>query len=171
MPWAFLNEERREKKRAGNQRWRKRHHDYDLNRQAKYRENNRERERLRAIEYRRSNPANSRAIRLRYEKRHPIAGKTRCARRRAKLAGASIKDQAILKKWEAEWRKKRKVKCYWCENFFPPKECHTDHAVALVKGGEHSVGNAVISCSTCNHKKHSKSIKEWNNKLTSPVLF
>lgn len=45
--------------------------------------------------------------------------------------------------------------CYWCD-----KELngiyHIDHYIPIAKGGNHSIENLVISCPSCNLRKHSK---------------
>lgn len=92
-------------------------------------------------------------------------------RRRALKAGVEIEDQVKISKWEKSWRAKRTVKCYWCQNPFSPKRCHTDHIVALTRGGGHRIENLCISCSSCNLRKNSKSRTEWNTWLKQPVLL
>lgn len=47
-------------------------------------------------------------------------------------------------------------KCYYCENLLDLSangNVHLDHYIPLSKGGKHSCGNVVWSCSTCNLKK------------------
>lgn len=51
--------------------------------------------------------------------------------------------------------------CYWCSIPLKGKNMHIDHYVPLSKGGEHTLSNLVVSCSTCNQKKNAK----------DPILF
>ncbi len=53
------------------------------------------------------------------------------------------------------WAKAQPKSCYWCD-----AKCadgyHIDHYVPLSRGGKHEVSNLVISCPTCNLRKHAK---------------
>lgn len=93
------------------------------------------------------------------------------AKRRAIKCGAGLGDVAIISKWEKRWRALKRITCYWCGGTFRVKECHTDHIVALSKGGAHSIENLCISCSSCNHRKGGKSVSEWNKAITEPVFL
>lgn len=50
---------------------------------------------------------------------------------------------------------KESKKCYWCNkelnNLY-----HIDHYMPIAKGGNHNIENLVISCPSCNLRKHSK---------------
>lgn len=43
--------------------------------------------------------------------------------------------------------------CYWCNTSLKGKEVHIDHYIPLSKGGEHTLCNLVVSCSSCNLTK------------------
>lgn len=111
------------------------------------------------------------AKRTAYRKAHPEYGRAAQQRRRAIKAGASIIEQEAITKWERAWRRKKRVRCNWCNKMFPPKKCHTDHVLSLIVSKEHSIRNVCISCADCNLMKNDKSIPEWNTHLEQPVLF
>jgi len=55
--------------------------------------------------------------------------------------------------------------CYWCNESLKNKEVHIDHYIPLSKGGEHTISNLVISCFTCNLKKHAKDPIDFANSI------
>jgi len=91
--------------------------------------------------------------------------------RRARKRHAVIGNTKLITQWERGWKRLNRVACYWCQRRFFPRECHTDHIVALAIGGAHEVGNLCIACQTCNQRKQAKSITEWNRSLAQPVLL
>lgn len=48
--------------------------------------------------------------------------------------------------------------CLRCGKEFPFEKLTLDHVIPLVKGGEHSIGNAQPLCFNCNCQKHAKHI-------------
>lgn len=91
--------------------------------------------------------------------------------RRARKFNATVGDTKVITAWENRWRLKRRVRCYWCECEFDPKEAHRDHVIPLAKGGEHSLSNLVISCGSCNSRKHARTLEKWNAELAQPALL
>lgn len=138
---------------------------------AKWRAANRDRERERGRKYRAETPEKSRMAARKYNLRNPIKSKIRCAERRARVLNATIGSRESIELWLSRWKRKRSVRCYWCQNYSSPKECHIDHVIALAKGGAHEVGNLCVSCSSCNQRKHALSVDEWNLRIQSPVLL
>lgn len=55
-------------------------------------------------------------------------------------------------------------KCAYCRA--QPHE-HFEHVIPLARGGRHSIGNLLPSCSTCNLSKGSKLLSEW--RLIEPL--
>lgn len=98
-------------------------------------------------------------------------GVTYSGKRRSQKSGVEISDTEAIHLWQLKARRKRKVKCYWCEAFIGGKDFHLDHIEPLAKGGSHSIGNLCISCKPCNLRKHSKRVTEWNQLLIQPVLL
>lgn len=43
--------------------------------------------------------------------------------------------------------------CVYCGEMFPPEGLTLDHVEPRVKGGDHSKGNLVVACRTCNTEK------------------
>lgn len=93
------------------------------------------------------------------------------AMRRAMKKGAPIGDTKVILAWQESWKGKRRVRCYWCSKSFSPKDCHTDHVVALANGGKHEVGNLCLSCASCNLSKQARSVEVWNAAISQPVLL
>lgn len=112
-----------------------------------------------AKEYRRANPS----IQLLF--------KAHARLRKARKRAAVVYGAKEILAWERKWRSNRTAKCYWCGGRFRTTECHTDHVIALIKGGVHTLENLAISCGRCNLSKGGKSLTEWNDNLTQPVLL
>ena len=60
--------------------------------------------------------------------------------------------------------KSQRGKCWWCGKWIVGKY-HVDHRVPIARGGSNGPGNLVISCPTCNLRKHDKLPQEWNGRL------
>lgn len=127
---------------------------------AKYASKNREKRRVDTANRRAADPQKARS--------QWIASANK---RRARKSGATISDVRLIEKWEAAWRKKRHVACYWCRAGVAPSECHTDHIKPLKSGGSHSIDNLCISCQPCNAHKSAKPMERWNASLSEPVLL
>jgi len=107
----------------------------------------------------------------RYRAKYPQRANERCRKRRAVKMSVPIGDSRIIEKWVAAWKRKKLVRCYWCEQSFHPKACHTDHILAMELGGPHSIENLCISCASCNCRKNDSPVEKWNRHLTQPVLL
>lgn len=110
------------------------------------------------------------AMDRRYNTEHPEIQSGIRAKRRAIKRGATIGNTKLISNWEARWRRKARVICYWCKNEFAPSNCHADHVVALAIGGSHSIGNLCISCASCNLSKNASTLSDWNTRLKQPAL-
>lgn len=105
----------------------------------------------------------------RWHKEHPAEVKTRCCRRRARLAGAGGEGLTA-----GQWRGKveqQEHRCAYCNRH--ESECGkltVEHVVPIVRGGKHDVDNIVAACHRCNMQKHTKTGDEyrmWMNLLGS----
>lgn len=67
----------------------------------------------------------------------------------------SICNEGITGSELLAWREAQPKKCYWCGRGCKRKY-HVDHYMPLSKGGKHEISNLVISCPTCNLRKHAK---------------
>lgn len=120
--------------------------------------------------WRAAHPDRMRLNGRRWRKANPEKAREIDRRRRAVELNASVGDQQTIVAWEKSWRRKRLLRCYWCERKFSPNYCHTDHIVALSRGGKHSVENLCVSCATCNITKGARKLADWNDRIESPVL-
>lgn len=126
---------------------------------------------LRVSKYRTANPDLIRKRDSEYKKAHPERIRATNGKRRAIKRGASVCDVRLIGEWEQSWRMKRRVRCYWCRSEFAGKICHLDHIVSFKLGGFHSIDNVCVSCPSCNLRKNSKSVAEWNSVIKEPVLI
>ncbi len=55
--------------------------------------------------------------------------------------------------------------CYWCEESLKDKKIHIDHYYPIALGGEHTLGNLVVSCSKCNRSKQARMPEEFANSI------
>lgn len=91
--------------------------------------------------------------------------------RRARKLNATIGDPSIITRWIKTWRNSKQVHCYWCNDVISGKRAHADHIMSLAGGGSHTIENLCISCAPCNHRKHSKTMHDWNQQIAQPVLL
>ena len=62
------------------------------------------------------------------------------------------------------WIERQPKACHWCGKKCA-KKFHIDHYVPLSKGGAHAAENLVISCPSCNGRKHAKDPYEFANQV------
>lgn len=110
-----------------------------------------------------------------YSQKHYLANKpvyqARNRARQYKKKAATIKsDLPAISKWEVRWRTSSEVTCFWCLGKFNPKDCETEHMVAIILGGLHAMQNLCISCKYCNDYKSGKSLSQWNKLIQHPIL-
>ncbi len=106
-----------------------------------------------------------------YRKAHPEKIRQILQRRRARVKAAVIGPSRPIEKWEASWRNRKTVSCYWCTSRANPSGYHADHIVAIANGGAHAIENLCISCRRCNQRKSAKEMAVWNRSLLQPVLI
>jgi 5-methylcytosine-specific restriction endonuclease McrA len=56
-------------------------------------------------------------------------------------------------------RARQRGYCFYCSKKM--KVEHLEHVIPLSRGGKHSLGNIVLACSHCNHRKSDKFVMEW----------
>lgn len=137
----------------------------------KYRDENLDKVRAASKKCYDANPDKARARVKRYHAANPDKVRQNSHIRRARKIGALVGPYALILDWAKSIRKSKQVSCYWCGLRFLGKRAHLDHIVALTKGGSHSIENLCISCPQCNQSKHAKTLKQWNEKLSQPVLL
>ncbi len=124
-----------------------------------------------AKKYRAENTTKVKAAIAAWRSANPARVRHHRHKRRAMRKGADSGNCRSIVEWEKSWRSKSSVRCFWCEGLFEPKQCHTDHIIALTKGGPHRIDNLCISCASCNLRKKNKDLKTWNQEIASPVLL
>jgi 5-methylcytosine-specific restriction endonuclease McrA len=100
-----------------------------------------------------------------WKKNNPDKVRAYCHRRRAikmavdgKYTAADIQRQGDSQGWKCWWRAPGcLINCK--DNY------HVDHLVPLSRGGHNNPSNLVISCPTCNLKKHAKTPDEFAGRL------
>lgn len=91
-----------------------------------------------------------------WEKRNPEKGKARVARRRGLLRSSFF---AFTEgDWEGVQRRYR-WSCGYCG--VRSTELHREHVIPLSRGGDHSVGNIIPACVSCNSSKGARTVMEW----------
>lgn len=133
-------------------------------------QNNKERRHAADKAWRSTHRASCLVYYKRYREKNPHAWRKHDRARRARKLGCPQSNLDLMVDWENRWKKKGKVRCYWCGNSFNPATCHMDHIVPLAKGGPHRIENLCISCQPCNNHKSAKPLPKWSAELTQPVL-
>jgi 5-methylcytosine-specific restriction endonuclease McrA len=106
--------------------------------------------------YRASNLERVTARQRAWRKEHPEIGRATAAKRRARIAAATIGNQAAVDAVYARALDPKPIRCYYCHEFIPPGERHVDHVWPLSEGGPHVAYNLVIAHGSCNMKKSAK---------------
>lgn len=100
--------------------------------------------------YRRTHPERVKASYATYAKANSEKIRAKCAKRRARKAGAPINDLTA-----AQWQEIKTAyghRCVYCERKM--QRLTQDHITPLSKGGSHTLSNIVPACTTCNSRKH-----------------
>jgi 5-methylcytosine-specific restriction endonuclease McrA len=147
--------------------WQLANRDYLLEKGKLYREANKERLREQSKQwrlknkdrvaltnklYRQNNAERKKANDDAWWRNNPDKVKARNAARRARKKAAST-----YLVTEKDIRKIMSKPCFYCGH----TSSHLDHVLPLIKGGQHSVGNLVAACQTCNLSKGRKLLSEW----------
>lgn len=59
---------------------------------------------------------------------------------------------------DSELKKLYASPCFYCGKY---AKIDADHVIPISRGGQHSIGNLVPSCRSCNTSKNNKTIMEW----------
>jgi hypothetical protein len=76
-------------------------------------------------------------------------------RRRAKL-----KENGVFEISQKDLKRIYNSPCFYCGS---NKNITLDHVIPIIKGGVHSIGNAISLCLSCNSSKRDKLLIEWLN--------
>lgn len=92
-----------------------------------------------------------------YYDAHPEQRRTEAHRRRALVREVSGNHTAqdVIDQY-----KRQRGKCYYCKKKVG-KIYHIDHIIPLSRGGSNDPSNLVVTCQTCNSRKHNKLPHEW----------
>ncbi len=158
--------ENREKRHEQDRKYRQEHLEEKRERDRKYKEDHQTERILQSKQY----YAEHREERLSYTKQYyqtergiiaKRAGAHNRRARRKKAPGSHTTEQLY------QQFKKQEGKCFYCQKELrhARNSWHADHVIPLSKGGSNDISNIVISCPTCNRKKHDKLPNEWANEL------
>jgi hypothetical protein len=153
-----------------------RHHEENLQRGKRYRENNKQknaarhhsyylRNKAKIREYQRNNPHIWKKSSASWRKRNPerarMLSRIRSHERRAKIhvSGGSYTPDDVAKQLKAQGGN-----CWWCGAPLDEKY-HIDHRIPISKGGSNDAGNIVIAHPQCNLHKSAKMPWDFNGRL------
>ena len=121
--------------------WRKTHGKENSLKAQKWNRKNRERYNERMRLWRQDNP----------DKVHRTNKINQAKRKKAKVFKVTVKD----------WKKllnQYNFCCFYCKD---KGEMTMDHIIPISRGGNHSIGNIIPACKSCNSKKNKRFIMEW----------
>lgn len=91
-----------------------------------------------------------------YYKRRPEVAQLTKRKRRARL-----RDAGVFVITERDWRRlcdRYDNRCCYCRENRP---LTFDHVIPVIRGGRHSIGNALPACASCNASKNRRTVMEW----------
>ncbi len=139
--------------------------DKNVERLKEYRRKNSARRSAKTIEWNHANRKRRAAYMKEYQRKFPEKFLEIQMARRVQIKKATPEERATITAWIKEWRSLPEVKCHWCLEMFPPKQCHSDHVIALGNDGPHHVSNLVIACRICNMTKNDQDLEVWIKKI------
>lgn len=159
--WASKNRERLRK-------YRRDRHAKDperfRNQQREYNKRNPERRSLLNRNWMVRNSARRKAYMAQWNKENPHRRKAYDVRRRfirrQRELNADVGDK-LVDRIVARSKKKKRFKCYYCEQSLPINRMHIDHLVPVSKNGKHITSNVCESCDTCNHEKRDRDVNKF----------
>lgn len=149
-----------EKSRKRALRYKKAHPEKVRAMEVRYRKLHGDKVRAASLSWRNRNLEKARANEKRWRLAHPEYSVAKSFKRCA-LKRTSKINLAAINEFIRSIKTKPRAICYYCEKNIPTKGCHFDHIVPLSKGGPHEISNICVSCASCNHSKHNKSIGAW----------
>ncbi len=135
-----IEQDRRDKARARQQRWRERNP-----------EETRKQNAIRTKRWKEANPERSKALRRKWEEANRDRLRGYLEKRRALKLNAFVEDVDRTVLYERD-----KGRCGICSKPVNADDFHVDHTIPLTQGGEHSYANCQIAHPACNLRKHNK---------------
>lgn len=83
------------------------------------------------------------------------------ARKALQRGAGKLSVKVIQMVYEDNIKKYGTLTCYLCLNTIAFGDDHLEHKTPLIRGGNNDYENLAIACSSCNHKKHSKTEEEF----------
>jgi len=152
--WSVQN---REQSNTNKKNWAAKNQEAVKNARNKYKDKNKdlilEKARIAGRKNYQQNKMALRAKSLQYAKDNPEKARERRSTRRVRMANS--KKYLITKKELVALYKKA---CYYCGS---RQKIQLDHIIPLSKGGNHSIGNIVPACQSCNLTKQALFLIEW----------
>jgi len=75
---------------------------------------------------------------------------------------AKLKQNGVYRITEKELKRLYSLPCFYCGANDKKTQ---DHVVPIHRGGNHSIGNLITACQSCNSSKQDKTITEWKMHL------
>jgi 5-methylcytosine-specific restriction endonuclease McrA len=145
--------------------------------QRAYREKHKEYFRQYRISYRQQNPELVKSQKRQDYERHSESYKDRAAVSwskkeywekkhhrsmvKARSSGCEIVSESSIRQYFKEVFSESEQTCTYCHGVFGIKNITIDHKTPKSKGGKHEVSNFVVSCCSCNVKKHTTPYEVW----------
>jgi len=135
----------------------KRNLELEKKRVAEYRAKNLQKELQRCSNYRAKNPEKIRQASFNWKMNNPQALDKWALNRQKRLEGKVFKIRLRF------INRLRASSCFYCGS---NQKIELDHLLPIARGGQHSEGNLVPACRSCNRSKGQKLLTEW--KKTKP---
>jgi 5-methylcytosine-specific restriction endonuclease McrA len=126
--------------------------DYYARKSREYHHRNKTKMNAKARAWRASNYEKARETERLYRFNNPQIGRLQSQKRRAFKTQNGVFEVDVN-----DCKKMLSQPCFYCG----ATASHLDHVIPLSRGGTHSKGNLVSSCSQCNLSKNNKTIMEW----------
>lgn len=91
-----------------------------------------------------------------YKKEYSQTPEGKASQKNKNMRRRSTKKQGDVTTQQLIMLDKNAKVCYWCKCSLKKVKVHIDHYNPLSKGGKYTLSNLVVSCQSCNNRKHAK---------------